>query len=101
MNSQPHMAPEKLAWPLLSGVIPPLVDAYIPRQETGLGLAASMVAGETGVLVPDDDAAGKSLGDLGGTGKTHLAAAIAHVLWDQRALDLLLWVTPTGRDAVL
>jgi tetratricopeptide (TPR) repeat protein len=60
-----------------------------------------MVAGETGVLVPTDDDAGKSLGGLGGTGKTQLATAIAHVLWEQRALDLLLWVNPTGRDAVL
>jgi tetratricopeptide (TPR) repeat protein len=60
-----------------------------------------MVAGETGVLVPPDDDASKSLGGLGGAGKTQLATAIAHVLWEQRALDLLLWVTPTGRDAVL
>jgi tetratricopeptide (TPR) repeat protein len=90
-----------VTWPLLSGMIPPLADAYIPRQESGLGLAASMVAGQTGVLVPTDDAAGKSLGGLGGTGKTQLAAAIAHVLWEQRALDMLLWVNPSGRDAVL
>ncbi len=82
-------------------MIPPLADAYIPRQETGLGLAASMVAGETGVLVPTGDAAGTSLGGLGGTGKTQLAAAIAHVLWEQQALDLLLWMNPPGRDAVL
>jgi tetratricopeptide (TPR) repeat protein len=90
-----------VTWPLLSGLIPPLADAYVPRQETGLGLAANMVAGQTGVLVPADDAAGRSLGIMGGTGKTQLAAAIAHVLWEQRALDLLLWVTPSGRDAVL
>ena len=90
-----------VTWPLLSGMIPPLADAYTPRQETGLGLAASMVAGQTGVLVPADDAAGKSLGGLGGTGKTQLAAAIAHVLWEQRALDLLLWVNASGPDAVL
>ena len=93
--------PGGVTWPLLSGVIPPLADAYVSRQETGLGLAVSMVAGETGVLVPGDDTAGKSLGELGGTGKTQLAAGVAHVLWDQRALDLLLWVTPSGRDAVL
>jgi tetratricopeptide (TPR) repeat protein len=92
---------ENVTWPLLSGPIPPLADAYVPRQETGLGLAASMVAGETGVLVPPDDDVGKSLGGLGGTGKTQLATAIAHVLWEQRALDLLLWVNATSRDAVL
>ena len=104
MSMQDEVAqarPEHVIWPLLSGPIPPLADAYIPRQETGLGLAASMVAGETAVLVPTDDDAGKSLGGLGGTGKTQLAAAVAHVLWQQRALDLLVWVNPTGRDAVL
>jgi len=82
-------------------MIPPLADAYVPRQETGLGLSASMVAGQTGMLIPADDAAGKSLGRLGGTGKTQLATAIAHVLWEQQSVDLLLWVTPTGQDAVL
>jgi len=82
-------------------MIPPLAEAYVPRQETGLSLAASMVAGQTGLLIPTDDDAGKSLGGLGGTGKTQLATAIAHVLWEQQALDLLLWVTPSGQDAVL
>jgi len=60
-----------------------------------------MVPGQTGVLIPADDAAGTSLGELGGTGKTQLAAAIGHVLWQQRAVDLLLWIPATGRDAVL
>src|SRR5262252_1842909 len=104
MSSQSDTArprPEGVTWPLLSGMIPPLAEAYVPRQETGLGLAASMVAGQTGLLIPTDDAAGKSLGGLGGTGKTQLATAIAHVLWEQQALDLLLWVTPSGQDAVL
>ena len=104
MSSQSDTAKprqEDVTWPLLSGMIPPLADAYVPRQETGLGLSASMVAGQTGMLIPPDDAAGKSLGGLGGTGKTQLATAIAHVLWEQRSVDLLLWVTPAGQDAVL
>src|SRR5215469_9289927 len=104
MSSQSDAAqprPGDVTWPLLSGMIPPLADAYVPRQETGLGLSASMVAGQTGMLIPSDDAAGKSLGRLGGTGKTQLATAIAHVLWEQQSVDLLLWVTPTGQDAVL
>ena len=104
MSSQSDTAqprPGDVTWPLLSGMIPPLADAYVPRQETGLGLSASMVAGQTGMLIPPDDAAGKSLGSLGGTGKTQLATAIAHVLWEQQSVDLLLWVTPTGQDAVL
>jgi tetratricopeptide (TPR) repeat protein len=88
-------------WPLLCGLVPPLTDSFVPRQETGLTSLDSLLRGETVALVPGGDAANSPLGVLGGTGKTELATAIAHAAWDQRAVDLLLWVTPTGRDAVL
>jgi tetratricopeptide (TPR) repeat protein len=90
----------EISWPVLSGLMPPLTDTYIPRTETGPTLADSLHPGETVVLVTADDAA-FALGAMGGTGKTQLAAAIAHTLWDQRAIDLLVWVTASGRDAVL
>jgi hypothetical protein len=41
------------------------------------------------------------MGAMGGTGKTQLAVAVAHTLWNQRAVDLLVWVTASGRDAIL
>jgi tetratricopeptide (TPR) repeat protein len=37
----------------------------------------------------------------GGTGKTQLAAALAHQLWDSRAVDLLTWVKASSRNAIL
>ena len=37
----------------------------------------------------------------GGTGKTQLAAALAHQLWDNRAVDLLVWVKASTRNAIL
>src|SRR6516162_8307481 len=92
--------PGTVNWPVLSGVIPQLADSYIPRHETGLGLAASLAPGDTAVLIPSDEA-GRSLGGLGGTGKTQLALAVAHALWDRRALDLVVWVCPSTRDAVV
>ena len=92
--------PEGVTWPLLSGVIPQLAESHVPRQETGLGLAASLAPGDTAVLIPDDEA-GRTLGGLGGTGKTQLALSVAHALWDRRALDLVLWLTPSSRDAVM
>src|SRR6266700_7937054 len=92
--------PDEVTWPLLSGLIPQLADSHVPRQETGLGLAASLAPGDTAVLIPDEEA-GRTLGGLGGTGKTQLALAVAHALWDRRALDLVLWLTPTNRDAVI
>jgi len=87
-------------WPLLSGVIPQLADAHIPRHETGLGLAASLAPGDTAVLIPSDEM-GRSLGGLGGSGKTQLALAVAHALWDRRAVDLVVWLCPSTRDAVV
>jgi tetratricopeptide (TPR) repeat protein len=90
----------QVTWPVLSGLMPPLADSYTPRTESGLALADSLHPGETVVLVTADDAA-RALGAMGGTGKTQLAAAIAHLLWDQRGVDLLLWVTASSRDAVL
>jgi tetratricopeptide (TPR) repeat protein len=92
--------PDQVTWPLLSGLIPQLPDSYIPRQETGLGLAASLAPGDTAVLIPADEA-NRTLGGLGGTGKTQLALAVAHALWDRHALDLVLWLTPSSRDAVI
>jgi len=89
-----------VSWPLLSGLIPPLADSHVPRQETGLGLAASMAPGDTAVLIPDEEA-GRTLGGLGGTGKTQLALSVAHALWERRALDLILWLTPSSRDAMV
>src|SRR5690348_2967351 len=92
--------PDEVTWPLLSGLIPQLADSHVPRQETGLGLAASLAPGDTAVLIPADEA-NRTLGGLGGTGKTQLALAIAHALWDRHAVDLVLWLTPTNRDAVI
>ena len=36
---------------LLSGTVPPLADAYYPREQSGPDLASSMRPGETAVLV--------------------------------------------------
>ncbi len=85
-------------WPILSGQIPPVAGSYVARQETGLSLAG--LATETTLLVPPKDTA-RSLDGLGGTGKTSLAAALAHECHDIRAAHLVLWVTATGRDAVM
>jgi tetratricopeptide (TPR) repeat protein len=89
-----------VTWPVLSGLVPSLAEAYIPRTESVLALADRLEPGETAVLVTSDDIA-RELGAVGGTGKTQLAAAMAHTLWDRRAVDLLFWVTASSRDAVL
>src|SRR5258708_7742363 len=54
---------------------------------------------QTGDSKPGDDGPGDCR--LGGTGKTQLAATLAHALWDTRAVDLLVWVTAFSRDAIV
>jgi tetratricopeptide (TPR) repeat protein len=85
--------------PVLAGQIPPVTGRYVPRNETGLPLA-SLAADETTVLVPAEDPA-SGLAWLGGNGKTTLAAALAQASWDSAAAGLVVWITVTGRDAVL
>src|SRR5579872_1060099 len=95
--------------PVVSGRIPPLADFASPRPETGCSLR-SLPPGQATVLVaadggtaggPDGGPGGGGLDGMGGTGKTHLAAALAREHLDERAADLVVWVSATGRDAVI
>jgi len=88
-------------WPLRCGPVPPLADSYSPRPETGLGMVGKLDPGDTLILAPSGEAGVPRLAQFGGSGKTQLAAALAHSLWDNRSVDLLVWVTATSRDAIL
>ncbi len=88
------------AWPVLSGTIPPLAPAYIPRPETGRGPWDGMYPGRTVILGPDSDSQARDRRP-GGTGKTQLAAAIATRLWSEAALDLLIWLDAGSRDSIV
>jgi tetratricopeptide (TPR) repeat protein len=92
--------PGQVTWPVASGLIPPPADFYTPRAEASLAAAGQLEPGETVVLVTAGEVV-HALGAVGGTGKTELAVTIAHTLWDQRSVDLLLWVTAASRDAVV
>ena len=116
------IAPARLVeWPLRCGPVPPLADCHSTRPETGLGRIGKLDPGDTLILVPAPGAAPPGAGDSavggpaylsasggpaylsasGGTGKTQLAAALAHQLWDSRAVDLLTWVKASSRNAIL
>ena len=96
-------------WPLRCGPVPPLADCHSTRPETGLGRIGKLDPGDTLILVPAPGAAPPGLNDpapvylsaSGGEGKTQLAAALAHQLWDSRAVDLLTWVKASNRNAIL
>jgi tetratricopeptide (TPR) repeat protein len=88
-------------WPLRCGPVPPLADASSPRPETGLGLVGKLAPGDTLILTPDGQPGSPRFPEHGGSGKTQLAAALAHGLWDNRSVDLLVWVGAASRDAIL
>src|SRR5215218_10607050 len=85
-----------VSWPYRVGVVPPLAAGYQPRADPGMDLGQVLGGRPSG-------AAGLTqvLSGMGGIGKTQLAAAYAHRLWDGGGLDLLVWLTATGRDAIL
>jgi tetratricopeptide (TPR) repeat protein len=85
---------------LLSGIVPPLADAYYPRDQTGPDLASSLRPGETAVLVHGDRTE-QAPADQGGTGKTQLAVEFTHAMWNTRAVEVLAWVTAVNREAVV
>jgi tetratricopeptide (TPR) repeat protein len=85
---------------LLSGVIPPLADAYRQRLETGPDLRSALRPGETVVLTQAEKTVAAPAGQ-GGTGTTQLAAEYARAVWTSRTADLIAWVTATGREAIV
>ena len=85
---------------LLSGTVPPLADAYYPREQTGPDLAGSLRAGQTVVLV-DGGRGEVAPAGQGGSGKTQLAVEFAHAMWNSRAVEVLVWVTGASSESVI
>jgi tetratricopeptide (TPR) repeat protein len=84
---------------LISGIIPPLADVYFQRLETGIDLKAGLFPGEIVVLVHGGESDAVSVA-MGGTGKTQLAVEFTQALRNARAVDVLVWVTASSRDAI-
>ncbi len=85
---------------LLSGSVPPLTDWYFQRPETGVDLRSGLFPGQTVVLTHGEQTA-TALAAQGGTGKTQLAVEFAQGLRSSGAVEVLVWVTATSREAVL
>ena len=99
------MGAEFAGTPVLCGSVPPIAYPYHQRPETGAGLTDGLRPGETIILTSGGpaDAAGPGAAGLGacGTGKTQLAIAFTHVVWNARAVDLLVWVPATSRETII
>ena len=88
---------------LLSGTVPPLADAYYPREQSGPDLASSMRPGEIVVLTHGEEAgqASRVPAAQGGTGKTQLAVEFTHAMWNTRTVEILIWVNAASRESVI
>jgi tetratricopeptide (TPR) repeat protein len=82
---------------VLSGNVPPLAEGYFTRSETGSDLTAGFRPGLVTVLTDGEPA----VAGQGGTGKTQLAVAFAHAVWDAGAAEVLVWVTGNSRDGIV
>src|SRR6266700_3022882 len=85
---------------LLSGTVPPLADAYYPREQSAPDLASSMRPGETVVLIHGEQTA-QAPAAQGGTGKTQLAVDFTHAMWNTRAVEVLIWVNAASRESII
>jgi tetratricopeptide (TPR) repeat protein len=77
-----------------------------PAAAASTGTASALaVARASGTASPLAGAVGtgtaSALSGTGGTGKTQLASALAGLLWDSAALDLLAWVPAVSRDSII
>ena len=84
----------------VSGSVPPLADSFHRRPETGLDLRAGLYPGDIVVLTHGEETASAPVAQ-GGTGKTQLAVAFTQALWGARAVDALIWVAATSREAII
>jgi tetratricopeptide (TPR) repeat protein len=85
---------------VLSGIIPPLADAFYPRDQTGPDLLHALHPGETIALVPGEET-GSAPAAPAGTGKTQLAVEYAHALWRNRMVEVLIWVSAHSRESIV
>jgi len=97
-----------MAW---IGVAPPLAAGFVARQEPGFALREALVPGATVALAADrpgdwpggwaSDRRSDARGWRDSSGKTQLAVASARSLWQDGAVELVIWVTATSPASVL
>lgn len=86
--------PWSARWPLRVGVVPPLAGCFQQRVSGVVDDARSGMDWGTPTQI-------RVLAGIGGVGKTQVAAYYVEREWARRAVDLLVWVTATSKDAIV
>ena len=102
-SSPPAPLPVTAQWPVRSGSMPTLADKYTIRPETGPDLELALSRSAVVALTPRARRAGATSADdlLRCTGKTQLAVQYAESQWQERAVDLLVWIDASSRESIL
>lgn len=93
--------PAGVRWPVRTGAVPPLAEAFSGRPETVSGIEALLAPGAVVTLVPGREDTGNAGGWAGSCGKTQLAAYLAEALWQADSVEVLAWVNASSRASVL
>src|ERR1700759_1923321 len=83
------------------GEVPPLAEGYTDRPDPARGILEALVPGASLALVPGSAFAEGPSNWLGACGKTQIAVIVAESLWRSTAIDALIWISATSREAVL
>jgi len=83
------------------GAIPPVAPGFTARTGIGDSITGMLGAGASLVLVPASSIAEGRRNWLGASGKTQLAAYVAESMWRSGAIDVLVWISATDREAIL
>ncbi len=103
-TSSRWQAPRRTAdWPVRSGPVPPLADRFSTRPETAPDLRMALDRSAAIALMPRARrlGAGSSHDWLRCSGKTQLAAFYAESQWQDRAIDLLVWIDASSTASIL
>ena len=73
---------------------------FTSARKPGSTCGAGLYPGDTVVLTHGEETPAAPAVQ-GGTGKTQLAVAFTHALWGARAVDALVWVSATSREAII
>jgi hypothetical protein len=95
------IAAQAVAWPVRTGQVPPLAEAFTVRTDSVPGIESVLVPGAVVALVPGPESAGHTDSWRRSCGKTQLAAYLAGALRQSRGVELLAWVNASSRASVL